>query len=278
MLDLSHIPNSQQDVKIFYSNGVTNAWQTWQKPRKCNYVWIMCIGGAGSGASGGTANLTTGTYGGAGAVTRILYNAQQLPDRLYVQVGLGGAESSATGNPGTRSLVALQPVINVAQNLVTISGAVAASTGLAETAATQTTMTFATLGNFISTPGFGPGNVDVNPLTSTIVTQGASGGGKDTATNTVYPAKEILSSSISPLISGGISSTTTNGTNGSDGITSWKPFFSLGGAGGGGSLVGVGGKGGAGGIGSGGGGGGAGQTAGGAGGKGGDGLVVIISF
>jgi hypothetical protein len=45
MLDLSHIPNSQQDVQIFYSNGVTNAWQTWQKPRKCNYVWIMCIGG-----------------------------------------------------------------------------------------------------------------------------------------------------------------------------------------------------------------------------------------
>jgi len=103
MLDLSHIPNSQQDVQIFYSNGVTNAWQTWQKPRKCNYVWIMCIGGGGGGAQGvdSGASSTYPTGGGSGAVTRALYNAQQLPDRLYIQVGLGGAGGAAAtaGSP-----------------------------------------------------------------------------------------------------------------------------------------------------------------------------------
>ena len=48
MLDLSHIPNSQQDIQIFQANG--SAWQTWRKPKKCNYVYIMCIGGGGGGA------------------------------------------------------------------------------------------------------------------------------------------------------------------------------------------------------------------------------------
>ena len=92
MLDLSHIPNSQQDVRIFNSISGSNSWQTWNKPRKCNYVYIMCIGGGGGGGSG--ASLVTNTVnsgGGSGAVTRALYNAQQLPDTLYVQVGLGGA-------------------------------------------------------------------------------------------------------------------------------------------------------------------------------------------
>ena len=275
MIDLFNISNSQQDVQIFYSNG--SAWQTWRKPRKCNYVYIICIGGGASGSNGGTINLATGTPGGPGAITRILYNSSQLPDILYIQVGLGGAESFATGNPGTRSVVSLLPAV-VSQNIVSISGNVAASTGLPETAATQATMIFASLGNFLSTQSTSFLNADVTPLSSTLVTWGGAGGSKDTGTSTVTPARSILSSSISPLISGGISSTTTNGTNGSDGITSWNPFYSLGGAGGGGSLVGFGGKGGNGGIGSGGGGGGAGQLGGGNGGKGGDGLVIIISF
>ena len=71
MLDLSHIPNSQQDIKIFYAASGSNSWQTWQKPRKCNYVWIMCIGGGGGGQSGlvgsGSASGGITTGGGAGA-------------------------------------------------------------------------------------------------------------------------------------------------------------------------------------------------------------------
>lgn len=304
MLDLSHIPNSQQDVQIFYSNGVANAWQTWQKPRKCNYVWIMCIGSGGGGGGGyGSSTTLGGAGGGGGAITRVLYNAQQLPDVLYVQVGVGGAggagatafgSAGSNGSSGQRSFVSLQPVNSVAQNLVTTSGGGAAAGGsgaggggvtAAESAGTQASATFYTLGNFISTNGQPtlafPTQQDITPFTSQLVTPGAGG---MPAGNT-SAAGNIFSSSISPLIPGGAGATASgsNGENGANGITSFKPFFSTGGAGGGNSVSGSGGNGGNGGIGSGGGGGGsarvvAGVTTGGRGGRGGDGLVVIISF
>lgn len=284
MLDLSHIPNSQQDVQIFNAISGSNSWQTWQKPRKCNYVWIMCVGGGGGGGNGGTpVNSFVNSGGGSGAVTRALYNAQQLPDILYVQVGLGGAAATA----GTRSLVALQPVNNVAQNLVAISGNAAALGGstdglgasrAGETAAAQSTANFLTLSNFISTAGQASpvySTANVQPLTSQITSAGGAGGW-------VNPAGNVLSSSLSPFISGGLNVSTSGsrGGDGGSGITSWKPFFSTGGAGGGSSASGAGGNGGKGGIGSGGGAGGSASSAVlvGTGGKGGDGLVVIILF
>ena len=65
MLDLSHIPNSQQDVQIFNAISGSNSWQTWQKPRKCNYVWIMCIGsGGGGGGPPDTSTYTSCCYYG----------------------------------------------------------------------------------------------------------------------------------------------------------------------------------------------------------------------
>ena len=289
MLDLSHIPNSQQDVRIFNSISGSNSWQTWNKPRKCNYVYIMCIGGGGGGGSG--ASLVTNTVnsgGGSGAVTRALYNAQQLPDTLYVQVGLGGAggNPAVAGGAGTRSSVGLQPAV-VAQNLVAISGNAAALGGstdglgasrAGETAAAQTTATFLTLSNFISTAGqASPSYITLNvtPFTSQVTCAGAPGGW-------LSPAGSVLSSSLSPFISGGlnVSASGSRGGDGGSGITSWKPFFSTGGAGGGSSVSGSGGNGGNGGIGSGGGAGGSCNPPGtpGTGGKGGDGLVVIISF
>ena len=300
MLDLSHIPNSQQDVQIFYSNGNTNSWQTWQKPRKCNYVWIMCTGGGGGGGGGitTTGGVVASTGGGSGGVSRALYNAQQLPDRLYVQVGLGGAGGNPQGNgsAGTRSWVALQPAV-VAQNLVQGSGAAVAAGGsfggvsaTGETAITQATATFLTLSNFTGTAGVGNATqaasqpLDITPFSSQIVTQGGQGGGTNIGFTIMCNGSSILSSSISPLIQGGTTATASgsSGGNGADGITSWKPFFSTGGAGGGTAASGSAGNGGNGGIGSGGGAGAAGNSAlgytGGRGGKGGDGLVVIISF
>lgn len=292
MLDLSHIPNSQQDVQIFYSNGVDNAWQTWNKPRKCNYVWIMCIGGGGGGAGGFNSISSVYASGGAGgAVSRALYNSQQLSDRLYVQVGLGGGGGAAqtAGSPGTRSSVALLPSI-VSQNLITISGNAGAAGGrvdglnaAGETVSTQTTATFYTLSNFISTVGnTSVGSVSIStppnitPLNSQITSQGAGGGG-----GLSINGGSILATSISPLIQGGAFTTVNSsiGGRGADGITSFKPFYSIGGAGGGNSsgTSGIGGNGGNGGIGSGGGAGGNGTT-GGIGGRGGDGIVVIISF
>jgi hypothetical protein len=288
MLDLSHIPNSQQDVQIFNANG--SAWQTWCKPKKCNYVYIMCIGGGGGGGVGTTTNQSPySTGGGSGAVSRALYNAQLLSDILYVQVGLGGASNS----PGTRSFVSLQPVI-AAQNLVAVSGNVAAAAGTnstgasaaGETASSQSTATFYTLSNFISTAGVtavgnpspiqGP---NISPLTSQITCPGGNGPGfNNSGTPNSYDGGSILSTSISPLISGGSLSTTTNAGNGANGITSLKPFYSLGGAGGGSTNNGIGGNGGNGGIGSGGGAGGSGRLGAGTGGRGGDGIVIIISF
>jgi len=283
MIDLFNIPNSRQDIQIFYSNGVTNAWQTWNKPRKCNYVWIMCIGGGGGGGNGTTPITSVNSGGGSGAVTRALYNAQQLADRLYVQVGAGGAAATA----GTRSVEALQPSV-VSQNMIAISGNAGAAGGSTdglgaarsgETVSTQTTATFFTLSNFISTAGQSSpvySTANVTPLTSQITCAGAAGGWVD-------PPGNILSSSLSPFIFGGLNVSTSGsrGGDGGDGITSWKPFFSTGGAGGGSSVSGSGGRGGNGGIGSGGGAGGScngGFGTPGQGGKGGDGLVVIISF
>ena len=273
MLDLSHIPNNQQEIKIYYGDG--GAWQTWQKPRKCNYVWIMCIGGGGGGSSsfGGTFTLA----GGSGAVTRALFNASLLSDSLYVQVGLGGAgaigsNTVVNGGSATRSVVSLLPNNTTVQNIIMASGNTAASSA-GETSLTSTGATFITLANFISTQGITQSTSDVTPLTSQITCPGGYQNGTTTAAGV-----SILATSISPLIQGGSAVTVGNGGNGANGITSWKPFYSLGGSGGGGSTVGFGGIGGNGGIGSGGGSGGAGLLGGGNGGKGGDGLVVIISF
>jgi len=274
MLDLSHIPNNQQDIKIYYGGG--GAWQTWQKPRKCNYVYIICIGGGAGGSSPFGGTYTNG--GGAGAVTRALFNASLLSDSLYVQVGLGGAGAIGTttvvsGGSGTRSFVSLLPNNTTAQNIIMASGNIAASSSAGETVLTSTGATFINLSNFASTQGIAQPNSDVTPLTSQITCPGSWQNGLTTAAG-----GSILATSISPLIQGGSAVTVGNGGDGANGIMSWKPFYSLGGAGGGGSTVGFGGIGGNGGIGSGGGNGGAGVLGGGNGGKGGDGLVIIISF
>ena len=290
MIDLFNIPNSQQDIQIFYTNGTTNAWQTWQKPRKCNYIYIICIGGGGGGAGGVNSTLTVYSTGGAsGGVSRTLFNAQQLPDTLYVQVGTGGAGGVANGSgtAGTRSFVSLTPAIGVASSIAGSGTAGAAggtpgSSATGEPAPGQANINFLCLANFINTAGVtavGSGVTgippNITPLTSQITCQGAGGSGDPSALG-----GSILATSISPLISGGTQATVSGTTagNGGNGFTSYKPFFSTGGAGGGNAVAGsTGGDGGNGGIGSGGGGGGTGTT-GGRGGKGGDGLVIIISF
>jgi hypothetical protein len=228
-----------------------------------------------------------------------LYNSQQIPDRLFVQVGLGGSGGASTltntsnpGSSGTRSVVALQPVV-AAQNQVAISGNLVAAGGVlnttsaGETASTQSTATFFTLSNFISTAGVSctfstvRPIANIAPLSSQITCQGAQGAGGVTSTPTATNGGSISGTPYTPLIQGGLGtlSASTNGGDGANGITLWKPFLSTGGAGGGNSDLGNGGRGGDGGIGSGGGGGGScssGQS--GAGGRGGDGLVIIISF
>ena len=295
MLDLSHIPNSQQDINIFYSNGITNSWQTWTKPRKCQWVWIMAIGGGASGTGGaGPAGAFFSPGGGSGAQTRALFNASHLPDTLYIQVGLGGqsvaggsgGSAGTTGLSGSRSYVSILPNITVT-NLVCISGAIAAignvagSSANGETATTAASANFLTLANFISTSGGTSVGLSLSQpvnLTPSVITSPGAGGAGWVSPSTVYNGASILSSSISPLIVGGTANPGTSGGDGAHGVTSWKPFYSTGGAGGASSFNSTGGKGGNGGIGSGGGGGGAGPSGGGSSGKGGDGIVFIICF
>jgi hypothetical protein len=292
MIDLFNIPNSQQDVQIFYANG--SAWQTWQKPRKCNYVYIMCIGGGAGGSGGvtGLGNTVLQNGGGSGGVTRALFQSNLLSDTLFVQVGAGGAGgvASNSGSNGNRSFVSFYPNNAVNQNLVCTSGnspAVGGNiNGLAsagETIATVANTTFLSLSNFITIAGVTAPAItttvtNVTPLTSQITSPGACGGWIN-ASIVSTAGGNVLATPFSPLISGGTPGIT--GVDGGNGYTSWKPLFGVGGAGGAAATSGqVGSNGGNGGIGCGGGAAGQvnGDPAAGRGGKGGDGLVIIISF
>jgi hypothetical protein len=286
MLDIFNIPGQQDNVKIFYAGGGTNDWQTWQKPRGCKFIWMMCMGGGSGG--GASSDTLASPGGGSGAVTKAIFSANVLPDTLFIQPGLGGlgaVVNNGQGGSGNRSFVAIVPSSAAIMNIVCVSGttgAVGSSTsagnGIGETAATLAVAGLLSLGNFTSTAGVNcPGGVTAIPLTSTITSPGINGGGTTSLSN---PGSSLLSvdfgTFITPQITGGTPK--QSGNPGADGIFSWKPMYSLGGAGGAGSDTGTGGKGGDGAYGSGGGGAG-GSTSGVArGGRGGDGLVIIATF
>jgi hypothetical protein len=83
-----------------------------------------------------------------------------------------------------------------------------------------------TLSNFIGTVGVGNNTqslvqpANITPLSSQIVTQGGQGGGANSNFTIVGSGSSIVSSSISPLIQGGASTTSSgsSGGNGADGI------------------------------------------------------------
>jgi len=309
MLDLSHIPNSQQDIKVYYANSGSFGYQTWQKPRKCNFIYILSIDGGGGASSGTTSTLNTGTStcsgGGSGGVTRAMINANLVPDTLYIKVGKGGnGGASATGgggisNGGTAGESSgvfvssyLSSQANAAQGVSLLGGAIANNGGAGANIAPGTPASSLAnnyllgLTNIISLAGISSAGVnivtqpaDIAPLTSQIVTAGGAGAPYN-GTATAFNGAGIAATSISPLIAGGIGGSTLGG-NGANGYTSWKPFFSTGGAGGGNAYTsgGVAGNGGKGGIGCGGGAGGNSNVGtSGKGGDGGDGLVIIITF
>lgn len=310
MLDLSHIPNSQQDVQIFYANEGIRAYQTWKKPRKCNFVYILSVDGGGGGGGGGSTTLNaTGNVnivgGGSGTANKLLVNASFVPDILYIKVGKGGSGGASfsgsnnsfnPGNIGETSGVFASSTQssqnNGSQASSFIGGNVSAaggnaSAGVGGSSASSISNNFLIgLTNFVTLSGRASTGgsittqpVNIDPLISHIVTSGGAGAPSGNGT-TPFNGAGINASSISPFIAGGIGGSLV-GTNGDNGFTSWKPFFSTGGAGGGNSYSpgGVAGNGGNGGIGSGGGAGGSSNAGtGGRGGDGGDGVVIIISF
>ena len=280
MLDVFNIPGQQDNVKIYYAQSGSNSWQTWQKPRNCKFIWMMCIGGAAGGFSGQGSVTTAGTQGnggGSAAVTRALFPANTLPDTLFIQPGQGGAGATGTAagpvlsGTGNTSWVSSTPQA-ANMSLILYSGNSPASAGTGEVALSATPF----MGTFQSVVGVAGTTGAATALSTTIVTAGAGGGGVAASVASAGFSIAAISNItfVTPAIPGGAAT----GENGSNGLWSWRPFYGVGGAGGGANLSGAGGNGGNGAYGCGGGGGGCGSTNGGSGGKGGDGLVIIISF
>jgi len=313
MIDLFHIPNSQEDIKIFYADAGSTSYQTWQKPRNCSFIYIISIDGGGGGASGNNAVLNVNTInnfgGGTGSINRALINSNLIPNTLYIKVGKGGiggvGVSTPTtgfnaGNAGESSGVFLASQLdsqNTSARTVSFFGGLGSTNGGTNVSGAGTPASSLSnnyligLTNFISTQGTNSqtGGIstavpDVNIFGNSFLLHSGSGGGPYNGTATAFNGGSLISTSsitsLTPSIIGGVGGSTTGG-NGADGITSWKPFFSVGGAGGGNAYTsgGVAGNGGKGGIGSGGGAGGnANNGTSGKGGDGGDGIVMIIAF
>jgi len=302
MIDYNHLPNIDQNISIFTTAGST-AWQTWQKPRGCKFVYIFVLGSGGGGQGGGSgASLTAragGGGGGSSGVNKGMFLSNTLPDTLYINVGVGGLGAAAglNGGNGAFSYVSVEPnttAVNVVlvSNSTTVplgssgAGGAGGATGGAVVNANQI-LNYCGISQFSagqagSNGGLNNGAV-VTPVTMTnIVTGGAGGGGVSTLNAAASGANVNLGNELRSVI-GGAAGGTNNGQDGYCGIEPNKTnilrdaFVFTGGAGGGANGTGIGGNGGNGAYGCGGGGGGAGTT-GGRGGNGGNGLVIIISY
>jgi len=275
MMDLFNIPNTNAINRVFYTNGSTNSYQIWQKPKNCRFVHMLVIGGGGGGAGGaaGTGSRNGGGGGGSGALTTSFLDASLLPDVLYVQVGPGGAggASGANGTAGSISYVSFQSnttAINVVSYanggaLGTTLGGAGAGGGIA----VQTSCYLSYLGEFEPVAGTagsaGTSAAAGSNITFTnIICGGASGGGASASLS--FSGGSINSSGFVPKIYGALNTS----DSASDGFTSRpsfnvslnSPLFFTGGAGGAGSALGAGTVGGNGAFGCGGGGGGAGSA------------------
>lgn len=299
--------NENADVRVFNANGSTNNWQVWEKPRGCSMVFMLAVGSGGGGGGGFTgssgANRGGGGGGGSGALTKLLVPAFCLPDRLYVQIGLGGLASTGSGVAGSNGASSFISAMvgfatGVASNSINLflasgattpatgggagTGAALGGAGAAEAPSVVTTnCKLAGTGMFVSQAGGngGAGGAHTGGVGSAVTAVnfifcGGAGGGGVTGADTAGGA--ITGQGPIPTVPGGAAGT-NNGLTGTLLMGSLFPLCGTGGSGGGGSNGGAGGRGGDGAIGSGGGGGGAGTTGGG-GGRGGDGLVIICAF
>jgi hypothetical protein len=291
--------------QIFRAKGLSD-FQVWTKPTNAKFVSIFCLGSGGGGGSGMVGTATTarrgGGGGGSGAYSLGTFAASQIPDLLYLSVGLGGAgglglASAGNGFPGLLSYVSVRPN-NTAINILMASGAVGAAGGTSGSGGGAGGVgSTVWAGNILNALGLATatagtngaaGAISVaaaNVIPATIVCGGPSGG--NTSTSVAFAGGDVTGSGFLNTVSGGaLGSGATTGGNGSDGFmpnlgspSKSTPTFFTAGSGGGASVSGRGGDGGTGSYGCGGGGGGAGFTAlAGFGGKGGDGLIIITAW
>ena len=298
MMDLFNIPNTDNNVQVFYENN--GAWQTWSKPRNCKFVKLFTLGGGGGGSGGVSgANNTTrrgGAGGGSSAIATSIFPAIVLPSTLFVYVGAGGTGGSANaaGNNAELSYVSVEPS-SLPGSVLIASGSVAASGGTAGGAAGGTQGTIfgrSTIGylSYYAVSFYNAGQSGVAGGSAAIgssqavglpVGGGAGGGGCGNGTN--FTGGQVGGTGILPTLLGAVAGGTTTASNGyfamlpSSNVSSNRAMFFMGGSGGAGVTNGIGTVGGNGSYGCGGGGGGAGLT-GGTGGNGGDGIVIITAW
>lgn len=296
MLDLLHLPEPDERTVWFPGQGAstnTTGWRVWTKPRGVSMVSILAIGSGGGGGGGFTAASGSSAGGGGGAgsapMSKYLFPAWALPDKLYVLAVSGGVGGSAgtQGTNGGPSIVAIYPDSTAAGNLVatTLNGGVRGPAGISGTASaisalTGGSATSAPLGQmaatqlFISGVGSGGGTTGAPAdLTPAVPVRGCNGGGKAAGAGSAGGGYAAVTGTLLIAIPGGTAET---GEDASSGFVHGGIHY--GGRGGGGNNLGVGGRGGDGvSWGAGGGGGGGGLT-GGRGGDGGPGLVIIASW
>lgn len=295
MLDFNNLPDPI-NIDIFNTGrleiGTTSRSHIWTKPRNAKNIGIICVGAGGRGGTGtggvsGTAR-SGGGGGGCGGVVAAYFPAFLIPQKLYVQVGMGGYAGQTVG---TSSFVSLEPMnTGSGQSLATLcvangggggSGGLGGIVGASYGRVTGGNTTNVLTKGIVILKGTGGGQDGQNSSSTGgipdgipvyMLTRAAAGGGISTA-DVAYPGGNIQGQQ--PIFSQRL-------TDGANGDTVWHPcgylFSSRGGSGGNANLSGTGGNGGRGGIGCGGGGSGAADGSGGTPGDGGDGIVIFVTW
>jgi len=161
MSDFSHLGNNvTSNFQKFTANSRSNgeSWYAWKKPRGCNFIQFLGLGGGGGGGTGGETIYFTytggvgnkyqeapgggGAGGGSAAPALLMYPAWALPDTIYISVGYGGA-----GGDGSVRTVGIYQLD--AQQNISSPGSTGTNTyiSLNATTATETCLLISNAGN-----------------------------------------------------------------------------------------------------------------------------------
>jgi hypothetical protein len=267
MLDIFNIITQPETTySTFYSTSATTLtqWQTWRKPRGCNFVYILGVGGGGAGSSGiagAAAGGGGGAGGGSGSQTTVLIPAMLIPDVLYIQAGNGGIGTNTGGVAGTNGLptyVSVEPSTTLTPNVILLranggfgggaSASNAGSTGgIAGTAAATTEMPLAGRGKFnilAGIAGTGGGargaagvslTLSVSAISGVMVTGGTGAGGALATPGAGGNITGVGALNIFPTLSGGAAANNAiPATAGQSGFIEKNFLMNYGGCGGGG--------------------------------------------
>jgi hypothetical protein len=292
MLDIFHLQDNTANVQIFNtptSANNTGQWHVWEKPRGAKFVYLLAVGGGGSGGCGINTGASSGggAGGGSGALTTLFIPAMFLPDTLFIQVGQGGKQpaalvSGALSVAGIATCISAYPSINNNDAILRSSGGIASTTAATTTAGgtsglagSITSAATISLGYKFTTTllagqnggagGTSTGAGTLVNLAGTFLCSGSGGGGSSatpgaggnilTAGNVVplggqYFPQGAASPTATLVSGGGAASGSTPAGSGQSGFVSQFLIRNFGGTGGGGASTTAGGVAGAGGDGA----------------------------